>query len=147
MPESWLPRPDSQPHLQTYLIQTAQKYGLYRHIRFNSNVEEARWDDEEMQWKLNVRISGEKDGQFSPGYVLSAGFLVSAVGQLNMPREPNIPGIRDFQGKIMHSARWDWTYDLKDKKVAVIGNGKPIPRRNAFLSSELSLELFRWLSY
>lgn len=96
-------------------------------MRFNSTVEEARWDDKETQWKVKVKVSGEKDSQFSPDYVVSADFLVSAVGQLNMPREPNIPGIKDFQGRIMHSARWDWTYDLKGKKVAVIGNGKPIP--------------------
>jgi cation diffusion facilitator CzcD-associated flavoprotein CzcO len=51
-------------------------------------------------------------------------FLVSAVGQLNVPSYPKIPGIEDYAGKLMHSARWDWSYDMRDKKVAVIGNGK-----------------------
>ena len=56
-----------------------------------------------------------------------------------MPREPNIPGIKDFQGKMMHSARWDWTYDLKGKKVAVIGNGRHIPSLVAFASQRSQL--------
>jgi cation diffusion facilitator CzcD-associated flavoprotein CzcO len=49
--------------------------------------------------------------------------LISAVGQLNLPREPDIPGLKEFQGKMMHSARWDWSYNLKGKRIAIIGNG------------------------
>jgi len=49
--------------------------------------------------------------------------LISAVGQLNVPHEPEIPGLHEFEGKMMHSARWDWSYDLKGKRIAVIGNG------------------------
>lgn len=45
------------------------------------------------------------------------------MGQLNQPKKPEIPGLDDFKGKLMHSARWDWSYDLKDKKIAMIGNG------------------------
>jgi alkyl hydroperoxide reductase subunit AhpF len=36
---------------------------------------------------------------------------------------PNIEGIREFKGKLMHSATWDASYDLKGKTVAVIGGG------------------------
>jgi cation diffusion facilitator CzcD-associated flavoprotein CzcO len=46
------------------------------------------------------------------------------VGQLNQPKWPEIEGLDSFEGKKMHSARWDWSYDLKDKKIAMIGNGK-----------------------
>jgi cation diffusion facilitator CzcD-associated flavoprotein CzcO len=28
-----------------------------------------------------------------------------------------------FKGKLMHTARWDKTYDLKNKRVVVIGAG------------------------
>jgi cation diffusion facilitator CzcD-associated flavoprotein CzcO len=48
---------------------------------------------------------------------------VSAVGQLNQPRWPDIEGVDSFTGKKMHSARWDWSYDLTDKKIALLGNG------------------------
>lgn len=36
---------------------------------------------------------------------------------------PNIPGLDTFEGKLMHSAAWDGQYDLKGKRVAVIGGG------------------------
>ncbi|KAJ5926666.1 hypothetical protein N7516_008439 [Penicillium verrucosum] len=108
---------------QAYLVGVAEKYGLYKHIRFNSTVEEARWDDIESKWKTSVVVSGQKDSEYSSSYVLNSDFLVSAVGQLNLPRTPDIPGLKDFQGKIMHSARWDWTYDLTGKRIAIIGNG------------------------
>lgn len=101
----------------------AEKYGLYRHIRFNSEVKEARWDDAEMQWKVGVEVSGDKDSQYGRSYTITTDFVASAVGQLNVPQIPNIPGLNDFQGKTMHSARWDWTYDFKGKRIAVIGNG------------------------
>ena len=68
-------------------------------------------------------MEGQKDSEFASSYTLDADFLVSAVGQLNSPREPNIPGLKKFQGKMMHSARWDWSYDLSQKRIAIIGNG------------------------
>lgn len=55
---------------------------------------------------------------------LRSRFVVSAVGQLNMPKYPKIPGMDDFSGKVMHSARWDHSVDLRGKRVAVIGNGE-----------------------
>ena len=66
---------------------------------------------------------GSKDAEFNQEYTISSDFLVSAVGQLNMPSWPDIKGVDSFSGKTMHSARWDWSYDLKDKKVAMLGNG------------------------
>lgn len=102
----------------------AAKYDLNRYIRFSSSVEEARWDDEERKWKTNVKVVGSKDAEFGEEYTITSDFMVSGVGQLNYPYYPSIEGIDDFKGKMMHSARWDWSYDLKGKKVAIIGNGQ-----------------------
>ena len=77
-----------------------------------------------MKWKTRVTVSGAKDSEFSPEYTLKSDFLVSGVGQLNSPQYPNIPGLDSFAGKMMHSARWDWSYDLSGKRIAVIGNGQ-----------------------
>jgi cation diffusion facilitator CzcD-associated flavoprotein CzcO len=102
----------------------AEKYGLYKYIRFNSEVKEARWDEKEIKWRVGIEVSGDKDNQFTRSYVLSSDFLISAVGQLNFPRDPDIPGLKDFRGKMMHSARWDWTYNFENKRIAIIGNGE-----------------------
>lgn len=68
-------------------------------------------------------MTGAKDAEFGDSYTLKSDFLVSAIGQLNVPRFPNIPGLDKFRGIAMHSARWDWSYKLEGKRIAVIGNG------------------------
>ncbi|KAF2443240.1 monooxygenase [Karstenula rhodostoma CBS 690.94] len=113
-----------QKEILSYLTRVAQEYRLYEHIRFCSAAEEATWDDELKKWKTTVRVAkGSKEAESSSSYILSSDFFVSAVGQLSQPSYPEIHGRDGFLGKTMHSARWDWTYDLKDKKIAVIGSG------------------------
>ncbi|KAL5050542.1 hypothetical protein BDW71DRAFT_215841 [Aspergillus fruticulosus] len=119
----WSRRFPGQEELLAYLTHVAEKYGLYRYIRFNSEVTDARWIEDKKKWKVSTKISGDKDSQFTRSYVLSTDFLISAVGQLNFPREPDIPGLKEFRGKMMHSARWDWTYNYEKKRIAIIGNG------------------------
>ena len=36
---------------------------------------------------------------------------------------PELPGLNRFDGARFHSARWDHSFDLAGKKVAVIGTG------------------------
>jgi 4-hydroxyacetophenone monooxygenase len=55
--------------------------------------------------------------------VLTADVVVSAVGQLNRPSIPPIPGGDDFAGPTFHSAEWDAGAELRGKQVAVIGTG------------------------
>lgn len=122
----WTREYPGQEEILAYLTDTAQKYNLYQHVRFNSAVESARWDDAEKKWKTKVTVAkGSKQAEFTPEYEITSDFLVSAVGQLNVPRLPEtIPGYPDFSGKLMHSARWDWSYELQGKRIGVIGNGQ-----------------------
>ena len=101
----------------------AQKYELYKHIRFSTEVEEARWDEQSNTWKTKVNRLGAKDAEFGKSYTITSEFLVSGVGQLNIPKYPEIPGLDSFKGKTIHSARWDWEYDLRGKKIGIIGTG------------------------
>ncbi|KAI5254577.1 cyclohexanone monooxygenase [Aureobasidium subglaciale] len=120
----WTREYPGQEEILSYLMSVAQQYNLYQYVRFNTTVENAAWDDEAKKWKIHVSTAkGSKDAEFNPEYDINADFLVSAVGQLNVPKYPQITGLKDFKGKVIHSARWDWSYDLKDKKIAVIGNG------------------------
>jgi len=54
---------------------------------------------------------------------VAANAVISAVGQLNRPLLPDIKGRDSFAGPSFHSARWDHSIDLRDKRVAVIGTG------------------------
>ncbi|KAF2445185.1 FAD/NAD(P)-binding domain-containing protein [Karstenula rhodostoma CBS 690.94] len=107
-----------------YLQRVAQKFQLLQHFRFNTSVVDAKWDEGAHKWKVHVKtVPGGKQAEYNPDYEIKADFLVSAVGQLNVPQWPEIPGVETFKGKKMHSARWDWSYDLADKKTALVGNG------------------------
>ncbi|KAL5316140.1 hypothetical protein ACEPPN_017018 [Leptodophora sp. 'Broadleaf-Isolate-01'] len=120
---SWTREYPGQEEILDYLVDLAHKYQLYRHIRFNSSVEEARWDETSYTWKTKIARRGSKDSEFGEDYTVTSDFLVSGVGQLNVPKYPDIQGVDSFSGKLMHSARWDWDYDLRDKKIGIIGNG------------------------
>jgi 4-hydroxyacetophenone monooxygenase len=113
----WPQHYSTQDVLLAYFRRVADKHRLRAHTRFRTEVVEARWDDAEHVWRLRVRgADGRED-------TLVANAVVSAVGQLNRPRYPNIPGRERFRGASFHSARWDHAVDLRGKRVAVIGTG------------------------
>ncbi len=99
-----------------YLKDVAQDAGLYEHIRFGCEVRSMAWDDDAQQWTLEI---AGPDGIET----VCSNMAVSAVGQLNRPKLPDIPGIGTFNGPAFHSARWDHDVDLTGKRVAVIGTG------------------------
>lgn len=102
-----------QAEIWRYLKDVASRYDLLPHMRFNSAVENARWDDAAQLWRVKLKT----------GEAVSARALVSGTGALHIPNYPNIKGIGNFGGKLMHSAEWDESVDLAGKRVAVIGTG------------------------
>lgn len=104
----WAP----QAEILEYMEHCARQYGLMPHIRFKTEIAGARFDAEQGKWNLRS-AAGEE---------IAADVLVSAVGQLNRPFVPHIPGLDRFRGKAFHSARWDHDYALAGKTVAVVGN-------------------------
>lgn len=98
--------------LMAYAEHCADLYGLRAHMRFDTRVESAVFDEERELWRLET----------TRGPIV-ARYLISAVGGLTQPKLPNIPGLAEFAGKTMHTARWDHGYDLTNKRVAVIGTG------------------------
>ncbi|MEU6391341.1 NAD(P)/FAD-dependent oxidoreductase [Streptomyces sp. NPDC046939] len=115
---SFAPNPDwprtfsGQERIREYLEHVADTFRLRPHIRLNSEVTRARWDGERLRWVIDT-ASG----------TLTADVLVSATGPLSDPKVPDMPGLDTFPGKVFHSARWDHGYDLRGKRVAMIGTG------------------------
>jgi 4-hydroxyacetophenone monooxygenase len=106
-----------QPVLLAYFRKFAEKHDLRRHIRFETEVEEARFDEGRELWRVTAKTAdGERE-------TLEANALVTAVGQLNRPRYPDIPGLESFDGPSFHSARWRHDVALEGRRVAVIGTG------------------------
>jgi cation diffusion facilitator CzcD-associated flavoprotein CzcO len=98
--------------VKDYIDNYTDKYGVRPHIRFNSEVRSRTWDEENHLWRLDV--GGEE---------VTARNVISAIGPFVDPKPAGIPGLDDFQGKLIHSARWDHDYDLTGKRVAIVGTG------------------------
>ncbi len=107
----------TQPVLLEYFRRCADAFGIRDRIRFRTEVVSAEWSESDLRWSVRVRTA---DGVEE---VLEADAVISAVGQLNRPNLPDIPGLETFAGPSFHSARWDHAVDLTGKRVAVIGTG------------------------
>ncbi|MEI7859945.1 MAG: NAD(P)/FAD-dependent oxidoreductase [Acidimicrobiales bacterium] len=106
-----------QPELQRYFQGVMDKHGIEPHVRWETEVLGAAWDDASSTWSVRTRAAdGTED-------VLVARAVLSAVGQLNRPNMPVIEGADTFAGPSFHSARWDHDVDLAGKQVAMIGAG------------------------
>ncbi|MGW1375297.1 flavin-containing monooxygenase [Streptomyces sp. NPDC002446] len=101
-----------QPHIRAYLERVTDTFGLRPHLRFHAEVRSLRWDGEALRWEIDT-AGGE----------WTADVVVSATGPLSDPKVPEVPGLDSFPGKVFHSSRWDHEYDLRGKRVAMIGTG------------------------
>ena len=114
--EDWPSHFSSQPVLLRYFGWFADEHGLRDHVRLGTEVLSAEFDDPGCVWRVHVR---GPDGD----EVIEANALISAVGQLNRPLIPDIPGRDSFRGPMFHSGQWDDSVDLRGKRVTVIGTG------------------------
>jgi 4-hydroxyacetophenone monooxygenase len=114
---AWPQHFSPQPELLKYFRGVAAKYDLKKHIRFETRVESLAWDEGRSTWRARLQA---KDGQVE---TVEANAVITAVGQLNRPRIPQIEGVGTFEGPAFHSAEWRHDVDLAGKRVAVIGTG------------------------
>jgi cation diffusion facilitator CzcD-associated flavoprotein CzcO len=101
-----------QNEIFDYLIGCADEFGVRSQIRFGHTVSESRWDDAEGAWHVDTDHG-----------IFTGQILVPAVGGLSEPLIPDIPGLSDFTGTVFHSATWNHDYDMRGKRVAVVGTG------------------------
>ncbi|WP_312858186.1 flavin-containing monooxygenase [Pseudonocardia pini] len=111
------------PDIRAHAEALARTHGLADGALFSTTVTGARWDDGEGRWWVTT----------DRGDLLRARFVSMAIGPLDRPKLPRIPGLGDFAGHVFHTSRWDYGYTggdehggltgLRDKRVAVIGTG------------------------
>ncbi|GAB18579.1 putative flavin-containing monooxygenase [Gordonia effusa NBRC 100432] len=97
-----------------YANHVVDKYDLRRHLQLSNTATRGEWDPENHVWRVELN-HGER--------TITARFIVPALGFLEVPKMPDIPGLDKFKGKVVHSARWDHDYNYDGKKIAVIGTG------------------------
>ncbi|KAF5856713.1 hypothetical protein ETB97_006996 [Aspergillus alliaceus] len=104
--------------IRQYFTHFCDRHGLSKYIRLQHEVIRAEWQADKSQWAVDVRdLQRGEDAQHT------ADIVVDATGILNRPRWPAIEGLSSFKGAVVHTAVWDHSVRLKDKTVAVIGNG------------------------
>jgi cation diffusion facilitator CzcD-associated flavoprotein CzcO len=108
----WSRRYAPQAEIQAYLEDVARSHGVASRIRTGVEVESAQWDDERGRWLLETSRGPHE-----------AELLVTACGQLSVPKVPPLPGLEGFAGPLFHTARWPEGIDLAGKRVAVVGTG------------------------
>jgi cation diffusion facilitator CzcD-associated flavoprotein CzcO len=99
--------------LKAYADHCVRRYGLADRIRCGSGVVDTSWDDHDAVWSVTT----------ADGEVRTARYVVNATGVLTKPKPPAIPGLADFAGTTVHTARWDDQLDLRGRRVGVIGTG------------------------
>jgi cation diffusion facilitator CzcD-associated flavoprotein CzcO len=95
-----------------YLKECANEVDLYSKIHFNTDMEDARWDDKRGVWVVKT----SKETYETP-------LLIAAAGHLADPTFPEVDGLESFPGHKFHSAAWDHSVDLKGKRIGVVGTG------------------------
>ncbi|MSQ85154.1 MAG: NAD(P)/FAD-dependent oxidoreductase [Myxococcales bacterium] len=110
---NWSRSFSSQSEIWAYTRHCFEKYAISGFVRCNQVMHQARYDDASGRWDLATEA----------GTRYRAAMVVFATGGLSRPSVPHLPGLDTFGGKVFHSATWDHSYDLRDKKVAVIGTG------------------------
>ena len=111
------------PEILEHAKRIGRQFGLYERACFQTKVTEMRWNAETGRWEIRT----------DRGDVFRARFVVTALGPLNRPKLPGIPGIETFRGHSFHTCRWDYEYTggdssgnlhkLADKRVGIIGTG------------------------
>jgi cation diffusion facilitator CzcD-associated flavoprotein CzcO len=105
-------------HIREYLTATAHKYGIDRHIQFNSYVRSADWDSSTDTWTVTVEQDGARKLYRSQFVFFGSGYYNYDEGYT-----PDFPGIEQFGGTVVHPQHWPEDLDYAGKKVVVIGSG------------------------
>jgi 4-hydroxyacetophenone monooxygenase len=102
------------PVLRAYFETCIDDLSLRQQVRYGLEALRARYEARDHNWEVTLKsATGEE--------VLRVRAVVSAVGQLNRPLIPEIPGREIFGGRCLHTSRWTEDLNVDGRKVAVIG--------------------------
>ncbi|KAF2154454.1 cyclohexanone monooxygenase [Myriangium duriaei CBS 260.36] len=114
---AWTEEFAPQAETEKYVNKVCEKHNLYEHMKFNTKIDSARWDNNNKIWTFTD----------SEGFKYETTFFISCIGFLSAPTLPNITGIENFKGASFHTSKWpkdlDYRKDFANKRVGVIGTG------------------------
>ncbi|KAJ3756215.1 cyclohexanone monooxygenase [Lentinula raphanica] len=98
---------------QAYFSYVDQKMDVSRDVFFNSRVVSAHWDNSAERWTVST----------ANGLIMRSQFFILCTGKTSAFHTPDFKGLDTFKGEMYHTSRWPAEYDLKGKRVGVIGTG------------------------
>jgi len=110
---NWSRKFSPQPEILDYLKNVVQQFDLGAKIQYNTEIIRTEFSEETGRWTLTDRA----------GNVTTARVVIGAIGPLNRPSVPKLPGIESFAGQVFHSSEWDTSAALAGKRVVVLGTG------------------------
>ena len=114
---SWTSNYSKRDEVWSYQKSVFHQVGLEKYTEFNTELVEMNWDDDNNLWEVSTRT---RDGLIQKRKYWQ---VISATGNLNIPKVPHIAGLDQFKGQWWHSSNWRHDVNLKDKEVAVVGTG------------------------
>ncbi|OZJ01679.1 hypothetical protein BZG36_05482, partial [Bifiguratus adelaidae] len=114
----WTYKYSYQPEILAYFTRVYHEFGMTSKARLGVVVPEISWSDERQVWTVTLMNAKTRELIGKEEFEV----VVSAIGGLHIPSFPDIKGRLSYKGESFHSAQWNHKVDLKDKKVAVIGN-------------------------
>lgn len=112
--------------IKSYLDKVVDCFGLRKYMTFDTEVVGCWWEEKEGMWR--VKLKETKDGK-SREFEETCHLLLHGTGILNNFKWPKIPGLDQFKGKVVHTARWPENYQKQEwanDRVAIIGSGASV---------------------
>ena len=106
------------PAIKNYVSETAEEYDIKKHIRFGRRVTSMSWSSAQSMWRLLVTHGESEEIYETPFIMACAGYYRYSSGYT-----PDIPGVDEFSGDVIHPQLWSEDYDYSGKRIVVVGSG------------------------
>ena len=107
------------PSILDYVRATAAEAGIDKHIRFGHRVRRASWSGEQARWTVEAELPGGETATLTCGFLL----MCSGYYRYDQGYLPELPGIGNFRGQVVHPQHWPQDLDYAGKRIVVIGSG------------------------
>lgn len=107
------------PLIINYMKESAQMYGIDKHIKFHHSVNSANYSSEQKNWTFQVTANKtEQKTLRSKFFLMCTGYY-----DYGQPLQATIPGIENFKGQVIHPQFWPEDLDYTNRNVTIVGSG------------------------
>ena len=106
------------PSIRAYIADTASKYEVDRHIRYQHRVVKAEWSTSDSRWTVEVDADGSPVVYRCQFFWICSGYFSYDGGY-----RPELPGLEDYTGQVVHPQEWPEDLKWKGKNIVLLGSG------------------------